>query len=46
MSLLTEGFAKKLIVASLEVLAKKTESTWDDEVLKSVKESWGLAKPE
>jgi hypothetical protein len=42
LSLLTEAFAKRLLVASLESLVKKTESDVDDKILQAAKESWGL----
>ena len=42
MSLMTEAFIKKLLVAALEYLVKKTESDVDDKVLAAAKESWGM----
>lgn len=42
MSLLTEAFIKKLVVATLEYLVKKTASDVDDKVLAAVKSEWRL----
>lgn len=42
MSLLTEAFIKKAVIACLELLVKRTESDIDDKILKAAKEAWGF----
>jgi hypothetical protein len=41
MSLLTERFLKKSIIAVLEELADKTQSDLDNKLLAAAKEAWG-----
>lgn len=46
-SLFTEKFLKVAIVHSLEKLAAKTQTNYDDQLLTAAKEAWGMAdKPE
>jgi hypothetical protein len=40
MSLLTETFIKKALLATLEYLVKKTASDVDDKVLAAAREAW------
>jgi hypothetical protein len=40
MQLVTENFIKQIIVHTLEVLAKKTEAEWDNQLVANVKEAW------
>lgn len=46
MSLLTEKFMKKALIAGLEALAKKTENEVDDKVVAAAKEAWGMVEKE
>jgi hypothetical protein len=45
MSLLTETFIKKALIAALEQLVKKTQSDLDDRLLSAAKEAWGESPP-
>lgn len=45
MSLLTEAFLKKALIAGLEFLAKKTENEVDDQLVKAAKEAWESPAP-
>jgi hypothetical protein len=46
MSLLTETFIKKALIAALEQLVKKTQSDLDDRLLAAAKMAWGESEPE
>lgn len=41
MSLMTEKFIKKTIIASLEKIVDKTQSDLDNKILSAAKEAWG-----
>ncbi len=45
MSLVTEEFIKRLLYRGAEEIAKKTQTTIDDDVVKYVGEAWGLRYP-
>lgn len=46
MSLLTETFIKKALIAALEQLVKKTQSDLDDKLLAAAKDAWGMKDQE
>lgn len=41
-SLLTEAFIKRMLVAGLEAMVKRTDNDTDDKVLQAAKDAWGL----